>query len=173
MADEEAASPVQESAAEAPAAKAVSTAAAAAASATAEAPVDATPEASAANDGPPTAEAPAAQDQSQAEDSAATPPSPGLTIGPVMPISDEIRRILRLEVPVIVKLADKRLSLGDIIDLSPGSIVEFTKSAEQSLELMVNNKMVGRGVAVKVGEKFGLRIDEILPVSQTIRSLGN
>jgi len=87
-------------------------------------------------------------------------------------LSPEVRRILRVAVPVIVKLADKRLSLGEIIDVSPGSIIEFAKSAEQPLELLVNNQSIGRGIAVKVGEKFGLRIDQILPREETIRSLG-
>ena len=86
-------------------------------------------------------------------------------------MSEELKRILRIDVPVIVKLADKELSLGDIIDLSPGSIVEFARSADTSLELLVNNKVIGRGVAVKVGEKFGLRIDEIRPVEETIQTL--
>jgi flagellar motor switch protein FliN/FliY len=92
------------------------------------------------------------------------------SLGPQL--SPEIRRILRVAVPVIVKLADKRLSLGDIIDVSPGSIIEFAKSAEQPLELLVNNQAIGRGIAVKVGEKFGLRIDQILPREETIRSFG-
>lgn len=87
-------------------------------------------------------------------------------------VSDELRRILRISVPVIVKLADKQLPLGDIIDLSPGSIVEFTRSADTPLELLVNNKVIGSGVAVKVGEKFGLRIDEICSIQETIRKLG-
>ena len=87
-------------------------------------------------------------------------------------VSDELQRILRLSVPVIVKLADKQLPLGEIIDLSPGSIVEFTRSADTPLELLVNNKVIGSGVAVKVGEKFGLRIDEICPIQETIRRLG-
>jgi flagellar motor switch protein FliN/FliY len=98
----------------------------------------------------------------------------GLTVTAPAPlvVSDEVRRILRIEVPVIVKLAEKRLPLGEIIDLCPGSIVEFAKSADTPLDLLVNNKPIGRGLAVKVGEKFGLRIDEILPVEETIRSLG-
>jgi len=87
-------------------------------------------------------------------------------------LSDEVRRILHISVPVIVKLADKHLPLGEIIDLSSGSIVEFARGADTPLELMVNNKVIGRGMAVKVGEKFGLRIDEIVPVEDTIRSLG-
>jgi len=93
-------------------------------------------------------------------------------VDPLADLSDEVRRILKIQVPVIVKLADKMLPLGDIVDLTPGSIVEFSRNAEQPLELMVNNKTIGRGVAVKVGEKFGLRIEEILPVQQKIRSLG-
>ena len=91
---------------------------------------------------------------------------------PLEGLSPEAKRILRLKVPVIVKLADKMLPLGDIIDLTPGSIVEFAHSADEALELLVNNKVVGHGVAVKVGEKFGLRIEEILSVEETIRSLG-
>jgi len=87
-------------------------------------------------------------------------------------MTEEVKRILHLEVPVIVKLADKQLPLGDIVDLSMGSIVEFSKNAEMPLDLLVNNKVVARGTAVKVGEKFGLRIDEILPVEETIRVLG-
>lgn len=92
---------------------------------------------------------------------------------PLADLSEEAKRILRLKVPVIVKLADKVLPLGEIIDLTPGSIVEFAHSADEPLALLVNNKVVGHGVAVKVGEKFGLRIEEILSVEETIRSLGN
>ena len=91
---------------------------------------------------------------------------------PLASLSPEAKRILQLKVPVIVKLADKLLPLGDIIDLTPGSIVEFAHKADQSLDLLVNDKVIGRGLAVKVGEKFGLQIGEILPVQEKIRSLG-
>ena len=83
-----------------------------------------------------------------------------------------LERILRLEVPVIVKVAEKQLPLGDVVNLSPGSIIEFSRSSDQPLELHVNNKMIGQGAAVKVGEKFGLRITRIVPVAEKIRSLG-
>ncbi len=87
--------------------------------------------------------------------------------------SQRLRRILRLEVPVIVKVAEKQLPLGDVINLSPGSIIEFSRSSEQPLQLQVNNKIIGSGAAVKVGEKFGLRINRIAPVTETIRLLGS
>lgn len=163
MADEQPQSPEQQPA-EAPQAEAAPIAEAGAEQQPAEEPVVAATDAAEPDgDGQPEAGDGAAEGESP-PDAADSPPEEEL--------SDEVRRILHLSVPVIVKLADKQLSLGDIIDLSPGSIVEFARSADTPLELQVNNKVIGRGTAVKVGEKFGLRIDEIRPVEDTIRSLG-
>jgi len=121
---------------------------------------------------PPTAQESAAPVASAPEQAGGAAPPAEPVAPPELEVTEEIRRILRLEVPVIVKLADKKMPLGDIIDLVPGSIVEFAKSADTPLELLVNNKTIGHGVAVKVGEKFGLRVDEITPVQETIRNLG-
>jgi len=68
------------------------------------------------------------------------------------------RSLLRIEVPVIVTLAEKRQKLSRIIELGPGSIIQFDKSCEEMLELEVGNQVVASGEAVKVGDKFGLRI---------------
>jgi flagellar motor switch protein FliN len=88
------------------------------------------------------------------------------------PSSGELRRILHLEVPVIVKLAERKLSLAEVLRLGAGAIIEFSKSSDEPLELMINNKSIGFGDAVKVGENFGLKISQIGDVKQVIRSLG-
>ena len=85
----------------------------------------------------------------------------------------ELTRILRLEVPVIVKLAERKLMMSEVMRLGVGAIIEFSKSSEEPLELMINNKTIGAGEAVKVGENFGLRIKQIGDVRQLIASLGN
>src|SRR3954471_23316064 len=84
----------------------------------------------------------------------------------------ELGRILRLEVPVIVKLAERKLTLSEVMRLGPGAIIEFIKSNEEPLELLINNKAIGLGDAVKVGENFGLKISQIGDVKEVIRSLG-
>ena len=84
----------------------------------------------------------------------------------------ELKRILRLEVPVIVKLAERRLTLAEVMRLGVGAIIEFSKSSEEPLELLVNNKPIGVGETVKVGENFGLRITQVGDVRQIIKSLG-
>ena len=68
------------------------------------------------------------------------------------------RSLLRIKVPVVVTLAQKRQKLNRIIELGPGSIIQFDKSCEEMLDLEVGDQAVACGEAVKVGDKFGLRI---------------
>ena len=63
------------------------------------------------------------------------------------------------------------MNLSEVLRLGTGAIIEFSKSNEEPLELMINNKAIGFGEAVKVGENFGLRISQIGDVKQLIRSL--
>ena len=84
----------------------------------------------------------------------------------------ELQRILRLEVPVIVKLAERKLLLSEVMRLGTGAIIEFFKSSDEPLQLLINNKPIGVGETVKVGENFGLRITQIGDVKQIIASLG-
>lgn len=85
----------------------------------------------------------------------------------------DVRRLLRLRVPVVVKLAGKKLTVHGITGWHVGTILEFDKRAEQELELMIRNKTIGFGEAVKTGEKFGLRVNSICDIRETIRSLGD
>jgi flagellar motor switch/type III secretory pathway protein FliN len=71
------------------------------------------------------------------------------------------RSLLRIKVPVVVTLAEKRQKLSRIIELGPGAIIQFDKSCEEMLELGVGDRPVALGEAVKVGDKFGLRITSI------------
>lgn len=87
-------------------------------------------------------------------------------------VNPELQRILRLQVPVIVRLAERKLSLSEVLRLGVGAIIEFSKNSDEPLELLINNKPIGLGVTVKVGENFGLKISQIGDVKQVIRSLG-
>lgn len=93
--------------------------------------------------------------------------------GPATPGQAELTRILRLSVPVIVKLAERKISMSEVMRFGTGAIIEFSKSSEEPLELMVNNKTVAVGETVKVGENFGLRVTKIGDVKSVIRSLGS
>lgn len=84
----------------------------------------------------------------------------------------EVDRILRLEVPIIVRLGERKLLLSEVLRLGTGAIIEFSKRSDEPLELLINNKVIGVGETVKVGENFGLRITQIGDVKQLIQALG-
>jgi flagellar motor switch protein FliN/FliY len=86
-------------------------------------------------------------------------------------MATELRTILQLKVPVIVQIGQRNMALDDVLALGPGAILELHKSFEDELELYVNNKCIGRGNAVKVGENFGLRIACIGTQKERIQAL--
>ena len=88
-----------------------------------------------------------------------------------MPAANDVERILKIGVPVIVKLAERRMKMSEVLRLSPGSILEFNKPSEAQLELMINNRTIGLGVAVKVGENFGIRLLQVGDVKELIASM--
>ena len=52
--------------------------------------------------------------------------------------------------------------MARIIELGPGSIIQFDKPCEDLLELEVGGHKIGKGEAVKVGDKFGLRLTSLI-----------
>ena len=84
----------------------------------------------------------------------------------------EVLRILKIGVPVIVQLAGRLMPISIIRNFAPGAIIEFEKSVEDDLTLLANNRVIGSGTCIKVGENFGLRITKIQNTAQRIKSLG-
>ncbi|MCC6969599.1 MAG: FliM/FliN family flagellar motor switch protein [Phycisphaerales bacterium] len=66
--------------------------------------------------------------------------------------------ILKLEVPIVVRIGEREMKLHEVLALTAGAIVEVPKLADAELDLMVNNQVIGHGTAVKVGEKFGILV---------------
>ena len=63
------------------------------------------------------------------------------------------------------------MPLSAVVGLAAGAIIEFDKAADSPLDLMINNKSIGLGQAVKVGENFGLRVTHIGSVRNRIEAM--
>ena len=87
-------------------------------------------------------------------------------------MTTEIQTILKLTVPVIVQVGERQLALDNILALGPGAILELDKPSDSELDLLINNKPIGKGEAVKVGENFGIRILSIDSPQNVVRALG-
>ncbi|MBX9654771.1 FliM/FliN family flagellar motor C-terminal domain-containing protein [bacterium] len=95
-----------------------------------------------------------------------TPPKPTRSLSPA------VLRLLRTQVPVIVTLAQKHENAGKLLQLGPGSIIEFSQSCEEPLQFSVNNLPIGIGEAVKIGDHFGLKVISIVPPEERLERLG-
>ena len=73
-----------------------------------------------------------------------------------------VRSLLRVPVTVAVTLAHTRTALSKVIDIGPGTIIQFDKSCESPLSLEVGDVEIANGEAVKIGDKFGLKVGEIV-----------
>jgi flagellar motor switch protein FliN/FliY len=70
-----------------------------------------------------------------------------------------------------VELGRARMSIQDLLNMSPGSVIELDKVAGEPLDFMVNGRLVARGEAVVVNDKFGVRITDIVSPSERIARL--
>lgn len=73
---------------------------------------------------------------------------------------------------MIVLLGERQMSVRDVTALAPGAIIELPKKAEEELTLLVNNKEIGTGLAVKVGENFGIKVSYVGDLKNRIDALG-
>jgi len=85
----------------------------------------------------------------------------------------DLDSVLRLEVPVIVRVAERRIPVDLVVRWVPGAIIELQKAVEDELDLLVNNVPIGRGVAVKVGENFGIKIRFVGDLRSRINAFGS
>lgn len=73
--------------------------------------------------------------------------------------------------PLVVELGRTRLSVREILDLGPGSIIELDKLAGEPVDLYVNDVLFARGEVVVIEENFGIRITEIVSPEERMRSI--
>ena len=80
--------------------------------------------------------------------------------------------LLDVYLQVSVEVGRTRMTIQDLLQLGQGSVVELSKLAGEPLDVYINNRLVARGEAVIVNEKFGIRITDIISQSDRLESLG-
>ena len=78
------------------------------------------------------------------------------------------------EVPlqVSVEVGRARILLKDLLQMGEGSVVELDKMAGEPLDLYVNSRLIARGEAVRIGDKFGIKLTEVVSQSDRLEKLG-
>lgn len=97
------------------------------------------------------------------------PPEEGLAA--IAPEVKNIGVLLDIEMRMTVELGRARMKIRDIMNLSPGSIVELGKTHSEPVDIMVNGALLARGEVVVVEEQFAVRITKLLSRDERIKRL--
>lgn len=83
----------------------------------------------------------------------------------------DISVLLDVPLQVTVELGRTRMTIEQLLKLNQGSVVELNRIAGEPLDIYVNSKLVARGEAVVVKEKFGIRIIDVVSPAKRLESL--
>jgi flagellar motor switch protein FliN/FliY len=73
-----------------------------------------------------------------------------------------------VDMEVTVELGRTRMTVRDLLALTPGAVLELDRAAGSPADLLVNGRLVARGEVVVVDEDFGLRVTEILDANAAV-----
>lgn len=73
---------------------------------------------------------------------------------------------------ISVEVGRSKILLKDLLKMGEGYIIELDKLAGDPLDLYVNSRLIARGEAVMVGEKFGIRLTDVVSPVDRVEQLG-
>ena len=79
--------------------------------------------------------------------------------------------LLDIPLEISVELGKAKITIGDLLKLSQGSVVELNKLTEEPLEVFVNKKLMAQGEVVVVNDKFGIRLTNIISPGERVKEL--
>ncbi len=81
--------------------------------------------------------------------------------------------ILDIPLEISVRLGRARMPIQELMSLSPGSVIDLDKLSGEPLDILLNGKLVARGEAVVVNDRYGVRLVEIISATDRIAGLGS
>ena len=85
--------------------------------------------------------------------------------------SGNMEFLLDIPLEISVELGRTKMLINELLKLGQGSVVELSKLAGETLEILANQKLVARGEVVVVNEKYGVRLTEIISPVERIERL--
>lgn len=79
--------------------------------------------------------------------------------------------ILDIPLEISVELGKTEMLVNDLLKLGQGSVIELSKLAGETLEILANQRLVARGEVVVINEKYGVRVTEIISPMERVKKL--
>ncbi|MCP4339556.1 MAG: flagellar motor switch protein FliN [Desulfobulbaceae bacterium] len=84
----------------------------------------------------------------------------------------ELNFLYDIPLQISVEVGRSKILLRDLLKMGEGYVIELDKLAGEPLDLYVNSKLVAKGEAVMVGDKFGIRLTDVVSTADRIENLG-
>lgn len=111
----------------------------------------------------------------EANSSSQTPVQPAqfapLQPGSPMIPSDNLGLILDVPLQISVELGRAKKTIKEILEMGPGSVIELDRLAGESVDMIVNGKLIAKCEVVVINETFGIRITDIVHPMERMNSL--
>ena len=73
----------------------------------------------------------------------------------------DLRRLNDVPVELAVEIGRTQMTIGETLQLRPGSVVSLNRLAGEPVDLLVNGKTIAHGEVVVIDEEFGLRVTDV------------
>jgi flagellar motor switch protein FliN/FliY len=83
----------------------------------------------------------------------------------------KLKFILDIPLQLTVELGRTSLLVKEVLQLNQGAVVELSKLAGEPLDVFINSKLVARGEAVVVNEKFGVRLVDVVSPNERVEKV--
>ncbi|MFO7985583.1 MAG: flagellar motor switch protein FliN [Desulfatiglandaceae bacterium] len=100
-----------------------------------------------------------------------TPASSGVKKDSAASQADKLDFVLDVPLKVTVELGRTEMVVSELLKLSQGSIIELSKYAGETLDILANQQLIARGEVVVVKDKYAMRITEIVTPMERVKKL--
>lgn len=83
----------------------------------------------------------------------------------------DLEVVLDIPVNLSMEVGSTEISIRNLLQLNQGSVIELDRMAGEPLDVLVNGTLVAHGEVVVVGEKFGIRVTDVISASERIKKL--
>lgn len=83
----------------------------------------------------------------------------------------DLNSLLDVSVEISVEIGRTKMTIGELVSLSKGAIIELNKTAGEAVEIYVNERLLGRGEIIVVNERLGIRMMEIATPKDRVQKL--
>lgn len=102
----------------------------------------------------------------------AKPPSGSMRSGGQGGNGENLDLLLDIPLEITIELGRTKMLINDLLKLGQGAVIELSKEAGDTLEILANNRLIAKGDVVVVNKKYGIRLTEVISPVERVEKLG-